>query len=97
MPQWNWTLELKRPQGYVTVRAVSSQNDLFNINTPLNVSPLVNWDRVPNGNVIGRVTVSGLDSDGYPQYATMNVEVTGIGQGRLPYPSLTGRRPFSAS
>jgi hypothetical protein len=100
MPNWNWTLELKRPQGFMTVRSYVGTTfpySDFIISAPLNVSPLVSWERNPNGNVIGRITVSGLDSDGYPQYATMNIEVTGIAQRRLPFPVITGQRPFSAS
>ncbi len=83
--------------GFFGVMAGTGYSD-FNLYAPLNVSPLVNWNRNPNGNVIGRVTVSGIDSDEWPQYATIPVEVKDILQITRPlYPVLRGRRSNSAT
>lgn len=88
MPQWNWMLELLQPQGFVEVESFvgttfpHSPYSGFYIHSQLQLSVFSNWQRNANGNVIGRVTVSGNDSDGYSQSATMNVEVTDVPQGR---------------
>jgi len=101
MGSWNWKLDIKRQSsGYQTVKTLDQSGGTpysdFILFAPLPSFPFVTWERNQNGDVPGKVSVSGTDSEGFFHQAVIDVAVSNV-VGRLPILTTPGRRTSTPS